>query len=362
MAQSSSPRKDLAVRESILGVLKSKDRAGNETINLSEFDSVIQAFGLSWESTAVKNVLEHCKIDKNENINYSALKAELLAEKQRLNTVAKQGVRRPVVVATPQASGLIKEKQQMVREKQQRAVQQQTDQVLTIYNMLSNHTINKNTAVNLLSQHQIYPTKELLKIAGEMEINEVPFAEFNRALTIGDPFPRASAILATEATAVLAGSPRRAPVDRFAPENSSPGRRLFETPPSQHFVPPEEFAITEFIKPGRKFLDHDGQLPRAKVALMGAVFNESGESWLGNPEDVDWSTSPSGRRHAAVDDRFNPNLARAQLSHGDCISWSQYETELEARNAALARPEGRKVLPVYCFEFDFLDCLVLNVL
>ena len=335
-----SPKKDLAVRESILNVLNTKDKSGKGVVKMSEFDGVIQAFGLSWESTAVKNVLEHCKVDRGENLNFSALKDELLVEKQRLNTIPKHKVRRPIVVATPQASGIIKEKQTQMREKQQRAVQQQTAQVQTIYKMLSNHDINKNTAVNLLSQHNIFPTKDLLKVAGEMELHEVPFAEFNRALTSSDPYPRASAILAAQSTSVLAGTPKRPPCDRFAPEESMPGRRMFETPPSQHFVPPEEFAITEYIKPARKFTLSEN--PRAKTSTVGAVFNETGDSWLGNPEDVDWSTSPSGRRHAIYDGQI-VDVARAQLNHGDCISWDQRQTELEAWNEALTRPEGRKV-------------------
>ena len=340
MALPVSPKKDLAIKESILGVLKTKDKSGKGAVKVSEFDNVISAFGLSWDSPAVKNVLEYCKIDKDENINFNALSDEILVEKQRLNAIPKHKVRRPIVViATPQTTGVLKEKKELMRERQQKAVQQQTEQVQTIYKMLSNHDISKNTAVNLLSQHQIYPTKDLLKIAAEMEVNEVPFADFNRALTSSDPFPRASAILSAETTTVFAGSPKRPPVDRFSVEESTPGRRLFEIPPSAHFVPMEEFAITEFIKPGRKAAES----PRGKTTTMGAVFNETGQSWLGDPEAVDWSTPSAGRRHVVQDEGFGADVARAQLNHGDCISWADQESELEAWNAALARPEGRKV-------------------
>ena len=98
---------------------------------------------------------------------------------------------------------------------------------------------------------------------------------------------------------------------------------------------------------------------RAEKGVVGALLNETGDSWLGNPHQVDWSASPSGRRHHVQDESFNPDWARAQLNHGDCISWQQYETELEARNAALERPVGRKVSFLFCLK---LLCMMSDLI
>lgn len=338
---SPTAKKDLAIKESILGVLNAKDKTGKGSIPISEFENVIDAFGVSWDSPAVQNVLNHCKVEKNERMNFSSLKEELKLEKERLHAKPSgRYTRAPLTApAVPQASGILKEKREALKEKQRRAVQVQTDQIHTIYNMLSRHDIDKSTAINLLSQYQIYPTKELVKIASEMEVNDVPFGEFSRALTASEPYSRTSEILASETSTVFAGGSRRTPVDRFGADEAVPGRRLFEIPKSQHFAPPDEPVQMGSFKPGRKLLDQ----ARGKSTCMGALFNETGESWLGQPQEIDWSSDPAGRRHLIVDDEIGVDYARAQLNHGNCVTWQCDITELEERNAALEKPEGRKV-------------------
>lgn len=333
-------KKDLAIKESILGVLNAKDKTGTGSIPIADFDRVIAAFGVSWDSPAVQNVLDHCKVGPNENMNFSSLKEEVKLEKQRL--LAKPGARiarsTTTVPAVPQASGILKE-QAIMKEKQKQAVLTQKNQINTIYNMLSKHDIDKTTAIKLLSQHQIYPTKELLRIAGEMEVNDVPFADFNRALTASEPYPRTSAILAAERNTVFAGAVRPSAVDRFTQEDAIPGRKLFVVPKSQHFVPPDEPYDLEAFKPSRKMNDE----ARGKATCMGALFNETGDSTLGHPQEVDWTSAPAGRRHLVVDEEIGVDYARAQLNHGNCVTWQCEVSELEERNAALEKPVGRKV-------------------
>jgi hypothetical protein len=340
MSETASPtKKDLAVKESILGVLTAKDKSGTGSLPISEFDKVVNAFGLSWDNPAVRNVLDHCRMEGGDRMNFSALKHELAAEKKRLTAKPIMKAKSPSVLATPKVSGLLKEQQAYMREKQQRAVQEQVTHVNTVYKMLANHEIDRNIAVNLLGQHQIYPTKELLKVAADMELGEVSFAEFNRALTASDPFPRASAIVQAQTSSQLAGATRPPAVDKFVAEEAVPGRKLYDSPPSQVACLGDEILGPEPIKFTRKLAED----ARGKECVMGALFNETGDSILGRPEEVDWSSSPAGRRHHIKDSGRGARLARAQLDHGDCVSWSQYETQLEAYNAATARPEGRKV-------------------
>jgi hypothetical protein len=333
-----SPKKDLAIRQSILGVLNTKDTSGTGSIPISEFDKVVVAFGLSWDTPAVKNVLEHCKMESGERLNFSELKSELSSEKKRLTAKPVLKANPAAVIATPKASGIIKEQQAYMRERQQRAVQENVSQIATVYKMLSRHEIDKRTAVSLLNQHHIYPTQELLKAATDMETGEVSFADFTRTLTASDPFPRVNAVMQAQTAAVCAGGARRKPVDMFVYEDVVPGRKLYEAPPSQVAPLPDEELVLEPSKPGRRPVEE----ARGNATVMGAIFNETGDSTLGSPESVDWSPSRAGRRHHVEGER-GADLGRAQLNHGDCVTWGHDETELERRHAAIARPTGRKV-------------------
>lgn len=352
-----SPKRDLAIKESILGVLRAKDKSGTGTIHVTEFDQVVAAFGLSWDTPAVKNVLGHCKMDSGDRLDYSSLKGVLESEKKRLT--ARPVLRtKAAVIATPKASGVIKEQQEYIRERQQRAVQENVSHITTVYKMLARHDIDKRTAISLLQQHQIYPTKELVKVAAEMETGEVSFAEFRQALTASDPYPRAAAVTQAQTTMVYAGSIRPPPVDQFVPEEVVPGKKQFAIPPSQVAVVPDDELVLMPPKPARRPVEE----ARGKAAVMGALFNETGASLLGSPEDVDWSASPSGKRHHVVEGRRGV-LARAQLHHGDCVTWSTEPSPLEALHAELARPVGRKVTAAtaqYCIVLHgVMGCLLL---
>ena len=339
MAQSAlSPKKDLAVRESLLGVLNTKDKSGSGSLPISEFDKVVTAFGLSWEHQAVRNVLDHCKMESGDMINFSSLKSELAQEKRRLT--AKPIMRHPVAtIATPKVSGILKEQQREMKERQERTVKEQVSNVHTVYKMLANHDINKTTAVNLLRQQNIYPTKELLKITSEMETGEVSFADFNKSLTASEPFPRASTIIESQINSGFAGAVRPSSLDRFVSEDAIPGKKLFEIPPSQVAVVSNEELDLEPIKPAKRCIGWN----KAKMNVMGALFNETGQSTLGHPDTIDWTYLSPGRRHHIQDEYNYIDYARGQLNHGDCLSWRTEESELELRNAAEAKPTGKKV-------------------
>ena len=85
-----SEASDLALREMILGVLKSKVETGECTIHASDFRAAITDLGLSMGSATVGNVLVNCQQNSSGNIDFSNFERQLIHERRALN--AKQKV------------------------------------------------------------------------------------------------------------------------------------------------------------------------------------------------------------------------------------------------------------------------------
>jgi hypothetical protein len=77
---------DLPIRETILGIIKSKDKSGAYVIHSSDFRNAVLDLGFSMGSAIIENILIYCKIDNNGNLDYSNLERELIRERRILNS------------------------------------------------------------------------------------------------------------------------------------------------------------------------------------------------------------------------------------------------------------------------------------
>ena len=68
---------DLAIRETILGVLKKKDKQKEGKIHTSDFRTVVMDMGYQFGHPIVENILVHCVISANGFIDYSGLEKQL---------------------------------------------------------------------------------------------------------------------------------------------------------------------------------------------------------------------------------------------------------------------------------------------
>jgi hypothetical protein len=335
-------KNDLAIRETILGVLNAKDRSGSGKLPASDFLKVLSDFGYNNDTTTAKSILKHCAVDSSQSVDFNKLKEGLAEERKVQNAkIVSKGKFKGVIVApaTPQTSGVVKENKALSREKQAKVVKDVNAEVLSVYKMMSTHEIDAGAGLFLLQQNSIYPTKEFVKLAAEMERQEVSFADFSRALTTSDPNPTSADILNAEATTVFAGACKVASLDRFSEENTTSGRKLFAPPKSAHFGDPAVIGEVELPKPGRKMLDS-----KAKSAVMGTVFNETGLSSLGKDfNNSSFTPVVSGRKLVEADLERNPDLSRAKQNHGNVLTWNHEQNALEAVHAALEKPSGRKV-------------------
>jgi Ca2+-binding EF-hand superfamily protein len=81
---------ELAVKESILGLMKNKDLNSKGVIHSSDFRSVIDDYGLEMGNKLIQNILVNCNIDTKGNINYSSLEKALSDERNILMSTKSQ--------------------------------------------------------------------------------------------------------------------------------------------------------------------------------------------------------------------------------------------------------------------------------
>jgi calcyphosin len=181
---------ELVIRETILGILKSKDVTGKNVIHSSDFRSTISDLGFSMGSSTVENILVHCRLDAKGNLDFSDLERELIRERRVTNSSKSQ---QPKVI--PSSTGMVSKpwradvahKAKVEAEKQIRTVTEHSLEVSKIYYALSHHEMTSNEAVDILESLEIVPTRAFLKVLQTMMYNDVPYTEFVKALTKADP-------------------------------------------------------------------------------------------------------------------------------------------------------------------------------
>lgn len=181
---------DLAIRETILGVLKGKDTSGRNVIHSSDFRTAISELGFPMGSAIVENILVHCKLDNHGNIDFSNLERELIRERRVANANRKTEPKVPPtstgVVSKPWRADVVHQAK-VEAEKQLRTVTEHNPQINQLYHALSHHEISADDVVNALYALDIVPTKAFLKVVQNMAYNDVSYAEFVKSLTKFDP-------------------------------------------------------------------------------------------------------------------------------------------------------------------------------
>ena len=77
----------LALKETILGVLQSKDRSGRGVIHTSDFKSALTDLGFPMGSEVVEDILVSCIVDVNGNLDFSGFATELIRQRHVMNSL-----------------------------------------------------------------------------------------------------------------------------------------------------------------------------------------------------------------------------------------------------------------------------------
>lgn len=181
---------DLSMREMILGVLQAKQAKNNKTgknvIHSSDFRTAIVDLGFSMGSSIVENVLIYCKLDADGNLDYTELANHLSRERKVANAQVKLNrSAAPSSVGTTTKPWRADDAHtaKVDAEQQLRKVNENNAEINSIYSALSFHEISSSVALSMLSDMGIRCNPPFIKLLQKMEISDVAFSEFVRALT-----------------------------------------------------------------------------------------------------------------------------------------------------------------------------------
>lgn len=183
----SSKETDLALKEMILGVLKSKDFNNNYTIHSSDFRSTLTDLGFPMGSSIVEHILVFCRIDGNGFLNFLELEKELKRERNQLNYTNSLKKHQPIatsssITAKPYRNDTFHQ-QKIDKEKYFKSFLNNNELIKDIYYDLSHKLISPDESINILQSKNITITKEFNKILKKMEYGEVTYQEFINSLT-----------------------------------------------------------------------------------------------------------------------------------------------------------------------------------
>jgi len=330
----SSPSTDLAIRETILSRLSKIDNSGRGLVHASELEKVLIDFDCPRSSDIAKKILKHCKFDTTKTyLDFNTLKNALTREREVLDAKAilksknvsihnsnnnrtgdddddgdgnSDNREKSKVISTPTPTSST---QETLNAKRGKVVEDQRKQVTTIHNMLAKHEIDTDTASYLLGLYNIQPTRQFLKLADSMTLNEVKLSDFTRALTTGDPVPGDAL---DPLPLHVAGNTRRLVQDPF--EESMPV--------SPHCKPSNVLTIgSEEVKlmSGKRIpIDRHLNDFQVKLSIQHAPSSPSSQA------DKDASSTAQRSRvsyPSATSSRRNLHGLRTRYDHMDPVAW-----------------------------------------
>jgi hypothetical protein len=322
-------------------------------VQAAELDKVLVDFDCPRDSDVAKKILKHCKYDTTKtHLDFNTLKNALTREREVLDAKAALKAKNTssthsnnnyqgnnnnnrVVyddndsdnIGSRDNSKLISSPtptsstQEMLNAKRGKVVEDKRKQVTTIHNMLAKHEIDADTASYLLGLYSIQPTRQFLKLADSMMLNEVKLSDFTRALTTGDPMPEDT----LDPLPLLAGNTKRISQDPFEEP----------MPVSPHCKPSNVLTIgSEEVKLlSGKRIPVDKHLNDYQVKLSIQHSPPGPGSQAGsNASSSSLSSSVAQQRGrvsypSAVSSRRNLHGLRTRYDHMDPVSWRHELTE-----------------------------------
>ena len=195
MHKAFSAQSSLALRETILGVLKARDLDGSGIIHTSDFKAALLEFSLPMGSQEVEDILIHCKISMDGSIDFSKLEKELRLERQVYNNRPKttstthlktsQGTQETALRVDDARKGKV------IHERQPQLVYAHRSEIHEIYKKFSHGEKGVDATIESLHSIGIEPTKAFNSLIRQNASNGgtlpyITFAEFTRALSVVD--------------------------------------------------------------------------------------------------------------------------------------------------------------------------------
>ena len=174
----------LALKETILGVLQSKDRSGRGVIHTSDFKSALTDLGFPMGSEVVEDILVSCIVDVNGNLDFSGFATELIRQRHVMNSLPQPAKLQPTssgAAPKPWRADVV-HNQKRISETQTKLVQEHRTELHEAYKRYTSNQMNNDQIRSYIESLGLVITKDLESLFRQSRTGEVPFLDFMRAL------------------------------------------------------------------------------------------------------------------------------------------------------------------------------------
>mmetsp|Transcript_3118 Transcript_3118/g.4810 ORF Transcript_3118/g.4810 Transcript_3118/m.4810 type:complete len:795 (+) Transcript_3118:89-2473(+) len=182
---------DLLIRETILGVIKSRDLNNEGIIHTSDFRSAVADLGFPFGHPIIENILVHCVIMPDGFVDFNGLERELARERRVTNAKASAIPSGRVKTSTGTAlkpwRADVVHQQKMQSERQAKLLQEKHNDVFDAFRKYEEQVHSEEELINCIKDLGIVPTRSFLELLRTNRSCEIRFGDFVRSLIHYDP-------------------------------------------------------------------------------------------------------------------------------------------------------------------------------
>lgn len=194
MAEFIDPAADLSVRETILGMMKTRDALGTGKIHTSDFRAMANDLGYPLGHRVIENILVHCVINTEGFIDFTGVERELARERRLLSSNVNKvdHMRQLTSFSTPAHPWRadVVHKQKMQSERQAKLLQEFQKNVSSEFQLFAAGKRSEESFVDYIQSLGIVPTKSFLELLRKNRSSDIQYSEFMRSLINYDPSNR----------------------------------------------------------------------------------------------------------------------------------------------------------------------------
>jgi Ca2+-binding EF-hand superfamily protein len=180
-SQSSS----LTARETILGVLKSKDIDNTNIIHSSDFRTAISDLGFLMGSKIIEDILIHCTMCEDGTIDFNLLESDLQLERIEFNKNIKLKHNNVITTSKSMSQTAFNTEIKLKNndtDQQFRLLKSNRVDVYDVFKQFSTGKINIEEVYDSITKIGLNVTNTFKLLMNKNQVTEVTFVEFNKAL------------------------------------------------------------------------------------------------------------------------------------------------------------------------------------
>ena len=193
-----SPATELAMKEMLLGLMRSKDHNLSDILHASDFRTAVEQLGMPMGHSIVEDVLLHCKVSAEDgSIDFSDLQSELAVQRKKLNEESAR-LKREMQISKQSSSGTLngnnpfqKREEQDNRIKKEKftlLLNKYRNEINEIFRDYSNHRLLPKDVLLQLNSYGICSNPRFKLMIEDYRLSDdLSFRDFFTALASYDP-------------------------------------------------------------------------------------------------------------------------------------------------------------------------------